>query len=134
MSAPVKAVLPLAGAVAGAALAEPELELELPLDELVPEAPAVGGAVVGADPVDDAVAAHVTVTGNDAVFPLVTPVAMMLCDPQSSPAGIVTVMTKFPLGSAVVEPRLTGVLWNVRSIVSFGVNPVPEIVSLQPVL
>lgn len=57
---------------------------------------------------------------DDAVVPLVLPVAVIVWLPSGVSEGIVTVVLKLPDGSAVVVPSVAGKLWRTIVIVSPG--------------
>ena len=71
------------------------------------------------------VVAETTTIDVEEVLPLVFPVAMIVWLLGVVSAGIVTVVLNEPWESAVVVPRVTGVLWRTRVTVSPGLNPDP---------
>jgi hypothetical protein len=66
------------------------------------------------------VLAPVTTIANDAVVPLVDPVATIVWLPGVVLAGMVTVVVNAPCGFAVVVPSVTGVLKSWIVMVSPG--------------
>ena len=78
------------------------------------------------------VVAEVATIDVEAVVPLVFPVEMIVWLPCVLPAGIVTVVLNEPWESAVVVPRVTGVLWRTRVMVSPGSNPDPVTINEPP--